>query len=159
MIVLKLVDKKEIYHSIDLKLGLIIALALALGKAMKKSGLSEEIAEILYETSTNFGEAGLYVMLFLVTTILAAYVTGKAAIAIMIPVGISLAGLTSLSYIPIVLTIAFAASANFMTPHGYQTNLMVFQSGDYSYRDFMKIGFPLTLLYMIVTVLCIMYFY
>ncbi len=159
LLAFKLVDKKEVYHSIDLKLGVIIALALALGKAMKKSGLSEEIAEILFDTSRNFGDAGLYVVLFVVTTFLAAYVTGKAAIAIMVPVGISLAGVTSLDYIPIILTIAFAASANFMTPHGYQTNLMVFQSGDYSYRDFMKIGLPLTLLYMVVTVLCMIYFY
>ncbi len=155
----KLVDKKEVYHSIDLKLGIIIALALALGKAMKKSGLSDEIANMLYETSKNFGDTGLYVVIFVVTSFLAAYVTGKAAIAIMIPVGISLAGVTSLDYLPIILTIAFAASANFMTPHGYQTNLMVFQSGDYSYRDFMKIGFPLTLLYMVVTIFCITYFY
>ncbi len=159
MVTFKLVNKKDVYHSIDLKLGVIIALALALGKAMIKSGLSEKIANLLIETSQSFGEVGLFALLFIITSFLAAYVTGKAAIAIMIPVGISLASLSTVEYLPIILTIAFAASANFITPHGYQTNLMVFQAGDYSYRDFMKIGLPLTLLYMVVTIFCIMNFY
>jgi len=159
ILIFKLVDKKEVYHSIDLKLGVIIAMALALGKAMKNSGLSKEIANFLIDISQYFGDFGLLIMIFMITSILAAYITSKAAIAIMIPVGISLATVTNIEVISFILIIAFASGANFMTPHGYQTNLMILQSGDYTYKDFMRIGLPLTVLYMIVTVFCIMNFY
>lgn len=159
ILIFKLVDKKEVYHSIDLKLGVIIAMALALGKAMQNSGLSEEIALTLIHISESFGKLGLLVILFSISSLLSSYVTSKAAIAIMIPVGISLASTTSFELVPLVLTIAFASGANFITPHGYQTNLMVFQSGNYTYKDFMRIGLPLTILYMCVTVFCIHYIY
>jgi di/tricarboxylate transporter len=51
------------------------------------------------------------------------------------------------------LVVSFAAAANFMTPHGYQTNLMVYGPGGYTFSDFFKIGFPLTMIYMVVTVI------
>lgn len=159
VLIFKLVDKKEVYHSIDLKLGVIIAMALALGKAMKNSGLSKEIADFLMNVSQYFGDLGLFVLIFVITSFLAAYVTSKAAIAIMIPVGLSLASVTQIEALPFILIIAFASGANFITPHGYQTNLMVFQSGNYTYQNFMRIGLPLTLLYMIVTVICVTYIY
>ncbi|HJX72247.1 MAG TPA: anion permease, partial [Bacteroidales bacterium] len=54
--------------------------------------------------------------------------------------------------LPFVLTVAYAAAANFMTPIGYQTNLMVYGPGGYSFKDFFRIGFPLTIIYMLVTV-------
>jgi len=60
---------------------------------------------------------------------------------------------------PFVLIVAFGAAANFMTPIGYQTNLMVYGPGGYSFKDFFKIGFPLTIIYMLVTVLILSYIY
>ena len=66
----------------------------------------------------------------------------------------------SLNPIPFVLVVSFAAAANFMTPIGYQTNLMVYGPGGYTFKNFFKIGAPLTLIYMVVTVfvLSLMYF-
>ena len=60
---------------------------------------------------------------------------------------------------PFVLAVAYAAAANFMTPIGYQTNLMVYGPGKYSFKDFFKVGAPLTLLYMVTTVLILSYVY
>ena len=61
---------------------------------------------------------------------------------------------------PFILTVAYAAAANFITPIGYQTNLMVYGPGGYSFRDYFKLGFPLTVIYMFVTVfiLALVYF-
>ena len=60
---------------------------------------------------------------------------------------------------PFVLTVAYAAAANFMTPIGYQTNLMVYGPGKYSFKDFFRIGAPLTVIYMVTTVLILSYVY
>ena len=61
--------------------------------------------------------------------------------------------------LPFILVVAFASAANFLTPIGYQTNLMVYGPGNYSFKDFFKIGLPLTILYMIGTVFILGYFY
>lgn len=60
----------------------------------------------------------------------------------------------------VVLIVAYAAAANFMTPIGYQTNLMIHGPGGYAFKDFFKVGFPLTMIYMVVTVtiLSLLYF-
>ena len=65
-----------------------------------------------------------------------------------------------LNPVPFVLIVAFASAANFMTPIGFQTNLMVYGPGNYSFNDFLKVGGPLTFIYMIVAVgiLSLMYF-
>ena len=98
--------------------------------------------------------------MYLITTVLAAYITNKAAVGIIFPIALTVASNLSVSATPFVLTVAYASAANFMTPIGYQTNLMVYGPGNYSFTDFFKIGTPLTVLYMVVTVtiLSLLYF-
>jgi len=85
---------------------------------------------------------GVYVMTALFTEI----VTNNAAAAIMFPFAVAIAQGLGVDPRPFAMTIAFAASASFVTPLGYQTNLMVYGPGGYSLRDFVRIGLPLTLL-------------
>ena len=91
---------------------------------------------------------------------MAAYITNTAAVGIIFPIALTAARNLDISAMPFVLTVAYAAAANFMTPIGYQTNLMVYGPGGYSFKDFFKIGFPLTIIYMIVAVsiLSLIYF-
>ncbi|MCF6185274.1 MAG: anion permease, partial [Bacteroidales bacterium] len=98
--------------------------------------------------------------IYFITAILAAFITNKAAVAVIFPVSLSLALSLNADVMPFILVVAYAAAANFMTPIGYQTNLMVYGPGGYKFKDFLKIGTPLTIIYMIVTVtiLSLMYF-
>ena len=86
-------------------------------------------------------------VVFLVTNILASYMTNLAAVAIIFPISVGLAQSMNLPLEPFIMIVAFGGAANFITPIGYQTNLMVYGSGGYSFNDFMKIGLPLTILY------------
>jgi di/tricarboxylate transporter len=77
----------------------------------------------------------------------------------MFPIAMAVAQQMGLSYTPFFTAIAFAASGNFMTPIGYQTNLMVFGPGGYTFRDFLRVGTPLTIMYSILCIVFISYFY
>ena len=152
IIIMKIVNPKELYKSIDYNLAMIIALSLALGTAMIKSGAADLIADLFISVFIPLGKIGLLFGIYFITAILAAYITNKAAVAIIFPISLTMAVNLDLPYMPFILVVSFAAAANFMTPIGYQTNLMVYGPGGYSFKDFFRVGFPLTIIYMIVTV-------
>ena len=148
----RLVDPKELPRSIDFNLGIIIVLSLALGTAMIKSGAADMVAQGIISVFMPLGKVGLLFGIFIITSILAAYITSKAAAAIIFPISLSTAVNLDLNPLPFVLIVAYAAAANFMTPIGFQTNLMVYGPGGYSFKDFFRVGAPLTIIYMVVTV-------
>jgi di/tricarboxylate transporter len=153
VIAMKIAKPKELYKAVDYNLALVIALSLALGTAMIKSGAADLVADVITRLFIPIGKVGLLFGIYFITAFLAAYITNKAAVAIVFPISIMLAANLSLNPIPFVLVVSFAAAANFMTPHGYQTNLMVYGPGGYTFGNFFKIGFPLTMIYMVVTVI------
>ncbi len=157
---MKIASIKDVKKGFDYNLYVIIALALALGKAMINTGMADFVSGILINVFMPLGNVGMLVGIYLITSIMAAYITYTAAVAIVFPVSLTMAVNLGLDPMPFILIVAFAAAANFITPHGYQTNLMVYGPGGYTYRDFFKIGLPLTIIFMIVTVsiLSIMYF-
>jgi di/tricarboxylate transporter len=158
--IMKVASPKDTVRSIDFNLLIIIALSLALGTAMIKSGLADILASSTIKWLMPFGRVTLLAGIYLITTILAAYITNKAAVAIIFPISLSVAIDLGAEPLPFILVVAFAAAANFMTPIGYQTNLMVYGPGGYSFKDFFRVGAPLTAIYMVVTVviLSLMYF-
>ncbi|MCD4730840.1 MAG: SLC13 family permease [Bacteroidales bacterium] len=156
--ILKIVSPKDIPKSIDYNLAIIIVLSLALGTAMIKTGMADMIADFIITVFKPFGPIGLLMGIFFITNLLASYITNKAAAAIIFPISVSAAINMGLPTMPFVLIVATAAAANFITPIGYQTNLMVYGPGGYAFKDYMKIGLPLTLIYMVSSVF-ILYFY
>ena len=107
----------------------------------------------------NFGPVAVLTALFLSTILLTALITNAAAVSIMFPIAMAVAEQSNLAYTPFFVGIAFAASGDFMTPIGYQTNLMVYGPGGYTFRDFLRVGSPLTLMYTILCIAFISYFY
>jgi di/tricarboxylate transporter len=156
---MKIANPKELPASIDYNLAMIIVMSLALGTAMIKSGAAELIANFMINALMPLGKVGLLFGIYFLTTILAAYITNKAAVGIIFPIALTVANNLEINPLPFVLTVAYAAAANFMTPIGYQTNLMVYGPGGYSFKDFFRIGFPLTIIYMLVTVIILSLIY
>ncbi|MBE0648316.1 MAG: anion permease [Bacteroidales bacterium] len=142
----------DIRRTLDFNLFFLLVLALALGKAITNSGLASYMADYIINFS---GDSTLLVMisLYLITNIISMFVTNAAAVAVTFP--IALAAATEMgvdNFKPFILVIAYAASAEFMTPFGYQTNLMVYGPGGYKFKDYIRVGFPLSLLYMVATI-------
>ncbi len=149
---MRVTHPRELPGAIDYNLALIIVLSLALGTAMIKTGTADLVADGVIRLFRPLGVIGILTGIYLITTILAAYITSKAAAAIIFPIALTTAVNLSMDPMPFILITAYASAANFMTPVGFQTNLMVYGPGGYSFNDFFRIGAPLTLLYMIVTI-------
>jgi len=159
LIALKIVSPKDIDHKIDYNLFAIIALSLSLGTAMTKTGTAEYIAYFIDKLFVPMGPVGIMISVYLLTAILAAYITNKAAVALVFPIVLTLALHHGFNPKPFVLLVSYAAAANFITPIGYQTNLMIYGPGNYTFKDFFRVGLPLTLIYMAVTVFVLKYIY
>nr|NLN95118.1 SLC13 family permease [Bacteroidales bacterium] len=156
---LKMVSPKDAAKSIDFNLIIILALSLSLGTAMLKSGVASSFAEIAFKAFRPFGIVGVMLGIFLITNLLTSILANPAAVAIAFPVAISMAVELGVNAKPFALIVAFAGATAFLTPIGYQTNLMVFGPGGYKFRDFTRFGLPLSLMYMIVAVLGLIYQY
>jgi len=160
VLILKMTKAKDLARSIDYNLGLIIVMSLALGTAMIKTGAADLVAHYVIVLLIPLGKIAVLTGIYAITAVIAAYVTNKAAVAIMFPISLSISLQLHLPAMPFILVVAYASAANFMTPIGYQTNLMVYGPGAYKFKDYFRIGFPLTVIYMIVavTVLSLKYF-
>lgn len=134
----------DVRNSIDVQLLITIACALGIGEAMHSSGAAEMLAGSL--TSIASSPWILLIIVYLLTMIMTEMVTNNAVAAIMIPIAISVAITSGADPRPFILAIALAASLAFVTPIGYQTNLMVMGPGGYRPIDFVKCGLPLSLI-------------
>ncbi|HYG18064.1 MAG TPA: SLC13 family permease [Ohtaekwangia sp.] len=149
----------EIRRELDLSLLMVLVCSLALGVALEKSGTADLLATGLIYSAKSLGAVGVLASLFMVTILLTALITNAAAVSIVFPIAMSMAEQQALPYTPFFAAIAFAASGDFMTPIGYQTNLMVYGPGGYTFRDFFRVGLPLTLLYVVICIAFISFYY
>lgn len=150
LIGLKCVTVVEARRSIELNVLIVIAAALGISKALEKTGAASFLAHFVIETVRGSGPMGLLAAIYLVTSVMTELITNNAAAALMFPIAMAVAGQQGLDPMPFAVAIAVAASASFATPIGYQTNLMVYGPGGYRFTDFLKLGIPLNLIFMIV---------
>ncbi len=159
LVFFKVLNLVEIKRNLDLGLLIVLLCSLAIGIALEKSGTATLIAELLIGIGTQMGPVSVIAALFLVTTLLTALITNAAAVSIVFPIAMAMAEQMRLPYTPFFVAITFAASGDFMTPIGYQTNLMVCGPGGYTFKDFIKVGTPLTILYVVICITFISYYY
>ena len=159
MFISKMITMGQLKKSTRFNIVMIAGLALALGKAMMITGTADYLAEGVVSILEPYGILVTMFGIYLVTNILAGYMTNVAAVSIIFPIVLSTSIQLGVNPTPFILLIAFASSANFFTPVGYQTNLMVYSAGGYNFNDFLKIGVPLSLIYMVVAVLVLYYMY
>lgn len=138
--------------SIDLPVLAGIVGALVIGAAIQKTGLGAQVAAGIIGVSRVFGPWGVLAGVYLLTLFFTELVTNNAAVALAFPIAHAAAAQMGVQLLPFAIVVAVAASAGFATPLGYQTHLMVYGPGGYRFADFVRVGLPLDLLCMVVTV-------
>jgi di/tricarboxylate transporter len=134
----------EARNAIDIDVILVIAGAFGLGAAMQVSGLAEVSAGLVINVFGTFGAAGTLLGIVLATIVLLTIITNNAAAVLMFPIAISTAASAGYDQRAFAIAVAVAASASFLTPIAYQTNLMVYGPGGYRFADYARLGLPLT---------------
>lgn len=132
-----------------------IASAFAISKAMQNSGMADMVAQFTLELSKNNSPIVILAVIFIITNLFTELMTNNAAAALVFPISLSLAEHMGVSPMPFFVTICMAASASFSTPIGYQTNLIVQGVGNYRFADFVRVGLPLNILSLIITLLLV----
>ncbi|HKL54148.1 MAG TPA: SLC13 family permease [Wenzhouxiangellaceae bacterium] len=151
---------REIYKSIDWSVIFLLAAALSFGAAMNNSGLTDSLSAVLFDSvGREYGPVAIVAALYLITWMLTEVMSNNASAALLAPISISIAATMGLDPLPFLVTIAFAGSASFSTPVGYQTNTMVYSAGNYRFTDFTRVGLPLNLILWGLAILCIPVFY
>ena len=145
MLVTGCLNVEDARNSIDYKVLMVIACAFGLGAAVQKVGLAELIAEQALHLA--HGDPWLMLILVYITTVLLTEtITNNAAAIVMFPIAMSSALGLGVNAAPFAVAVMIAASTSFITPVGYQTNLMVFGPGGYRFGDYLKLGLPLSFL-------------
>lgn len=144
---LGMMDSDGVKRNVSLDLLMILASALTLGTALVSTGTADFIADAYLQYSYGMGSLSIGLGLFLLTLLLTSFVTNVAAVSIAFPIALGLSDQLGINPIPFFMITAFGASACFLTPMGYQTNLMVYGPGGYKFKDFLRAGVPLTIIY------------
>ena len=149
----KLLTINDIKRNFPFEIFLIIGSSIAISKVLASSGLANDIATLITSTLGAYGVYGSFIGIYLVTMILTEFMSNNSAAAIVFPIAYSTAIGLDVSIYPFVFAVAFGASASFLIPHGYQTNLMVTSLGSYKTKDFIKAGIPLSIVYSLVVII------
>lgn len=159
LLVSRTITPQEALQAVDFRVLVIIASALGMAEGLRNSGVAEFMAQSIIYASDSFGTIGVIGAIFIITSILTNFMTNNAAAAIIFPITFAAAQHIHADPRPFVIALAIAASASFATPISYQTNLMVYGPGGYTFKDFLRIGLPLQLFVMILAITLIQYFY
>ncbi len=151
LLVFGVIRTPEIYRAVDWRVILFIAAFIPIGDAMLRTGLAEIVASAVLVPTALAPEAWApwvtVAVLYLVTSLATETLTNSAAAIVLTPVALRMAADLGTDPRGLILTICFAASASFMTPTGYQTNMMVYGAGNYRFTDFTRFGAPLKLIF------------
>ena len=143
---------RQAREAIDLNIVVLIAAAFGLGAAVEGTGLGRAIADVLLTAFLPFGLVGALAGVLLATMAITELISNNAAAVLLFPVALATAAATGSDPRPFVVAVTLGASLSFLTPLGYQTNLMVYGIGNYRFSDFTRLGVPLNL---VTIVLCL----
>ncbi|AHI98215.1 SLC13 family permease [Vibrio parahaemolyticus] len=159
LLLTKCLTANEVMRRLPVDIWLIISSALLLSKALESSGaltaLDHIVEQHLQDSNPIWALAAVYILTWLLTEL----VTNNAAAALMFPIGLGIATSLGVDYMPFILIVAFGASASFISPYGYQTNLMVYNAGNYRLIDFVRIGAPISVCYGLAAIISISLIY
>ncbi|MBT5224391.1 MAG: SLC13 family permease [Candidatus Marinimicrobia bacterium] len=153
LLAMKVITPQEGYQSIHWQVIVLIAALIPVGIVIESSGAAEWLGGFISSAARmapiEWQAHALLALIYLITMILTEVSSNAATAIIMTPIALAVTQQMEFEPRAFIFAVAFAASASFITPVGYQTNLMVYGPGGYKFSDYIRVGFPLALVFWI----------
>lgn len=159
MIILNVMTMEQAYQVIEWRIVFLVAGMLPLGMAMTKTGATALFAKSLINLVGGFGPYALLLGLLAMTVLLSQAMKGAAVSAVIAPIAIQAAQQVGVDPRALSMGVALATSMAFITPLGHPVNILMMGPGGYRFRDFFRVGLPLTILLFIVVLVTLPVFW
>jgi di/tricarboxylate transporter len=159
LILLRVISADQAYSGLRPEILLLIAGMVVLGIALEESGLAAATIERLIDTIEPLGPFWALAIFYGATLFLTEILSNATVAVLFAPIAVALAESLGVSPRPFLIAVMMAASAAFATPFGYQTNVLVYQLGGYSYFDFVRVGLPMNFVTWAAGLLAIRFFF
>ena len=156
---IKLLTGEGIYQHIDWPIVILLAAMIPIGNSLTEYGISENIGNYLSDYSANLNIFWMLIILMVITMFLSDIINNAATAVIMAPIAYNIAISTGNSVDAFLMAISIGASCAFLSPIGHQCNTLVMGPGNYKFGDYWKLGLPLEIVIILVSVPCIIYFW
>lgn len=159
LIILRVITADQAYQGLRPEILMLIAGMVVLGIALEETGLAGDATRTLVGSLDGLQPLWALILLYGATLLLTELLSNATVAVLVTPMAVALAEALGVSPRPFIVAVMMAGSAAFATPFGYQTNVLVYQIGGYSYMDFIRVGLPLNLVTWATAVIAIPYFF
>jgi len=146
MVVLNIVPPRDIYDSVDWPVIVLLGAMIPIGQAMETTGVTHLIAATILDLSTGFPPIFALTIVLVLTMTLSDIMNNAATAVVMAPVAANMAQQLGVNTDPFIMAVAIGASCAFLTPIGHQNNTLIMGPGGYSFGDYWRLGLPLEIL-------------
>ena len=150
MVLAGLISLRQVYESVDWPIIVLLGAMIPVGEALETTGGAQRIADGLLGLSGQMPPAATLAVVLVGTMFLSDLVNNAAAVVLIAPIALSIAGGLGVSADPFLMAVAIGASSAFLTPIGHQSNTLVMGPGGYRFGDYWRVGLPLEALIVVV---------
>ena len=151
MVLLAIVSPRDVYQNIDWPVLVLLGAMIPLGRALEKSGATTVLAQYLVDVTTGYSPIVLLGLIMVLTMLLSDVMNNAATAVVMAPFSVAVAQSLQVHADPFLMAVAIGASCAFLTPIGHQNNLLVMGPGGYRFGDYWRMGLPLEILILAVS--------
>jgi len=154
-----IISARQIYNDIDWPVIVLLAAMIPVGNALTTTGTTQLVADSLISVTDGMPIALILTLLLVVTMLLSDVINNAATALVMAPLGIAMATALNVNADPFLMSVAVGASCAFLTPIGHQCNTLVMGPGGYKFNDYWRMGLPLEIIIVVISVPLILFFF
>ena len=155
----KLLTGEGVYRHIDWPVVILLAAMIPIGNTLISYGITDSVSSYLAGLSSAVDYVWLVVLIMIITMFLSDIINNAATAVIMAPLAVSLADKINQPIEPFLMSVAIGASCAFLSPIGHQCNTLVMAPGNYKFGDYWKVGLPLEILIILISVPAIIFYW